>query len=208
MTMKDEMLLRWLGLLCIAIVTGGCADQSRSHPMREGPMAAVILKDTKSLGLPWENQFGLVQATRAAGMVFLSGQSSLDEKGALTGKGDMEAQLHQTYANIGKVLQQFTLTMSDVLEETIYVTDMQAILTAGPKVRREVYGEHPAVATTLVQVQRLPVADAIVEIRVVAKAQQLELLRPVSTPSDESPRRGSGGGGGRGRGRMGGGVPY
>jgi enamine deaminase RidA (YjgF/YER057c/UK114 family) len=164
------------------------------------------------MGTAWENEFGLVQATRAGGIVFLSGQSSMDEKGTLVGKGNMDAQLRQAYANIAKVLQQFSLTMNDVLEETIYVTDMQAVLTAGPKVRREIYAEHPAVASTLVQVQRLAVVDALVEIKVVAKASQLELLRPASTPSDDSPRRGSGSGGGRGRGRsgggMGGGMPY
>lgn len=44
--------------------------------------------------------------------------------------------------------------MNDVLEETIYVMDMPVALTIGPNVRRDVYAmEHPAVASTVVQVQ-------------------------------------------------------
>jgi enamine deaminase RidA (YjgF/YER057c/UK114 family) len=85
----------------------------------------------------------------------------------------MDAQMRQAYANVANVLQQFNLTMNDVLEETIYVTDMSLALSVGPNVRREVYTEHPAVASTLVQVQRLVVADALVEIRIVAKAPQV-----------------------------------
>lgn len=211
MNTKATVSFRLLVLLFTGLLAEGCADQPRSHSVRDSPVSAMLLKDTKSMGTAWENEFGLVQATRAGGMIFLSGQSSVDEKGVLIGKGNMEAQLHQVYANIAKVLQQFTLTMNDVLEETIYVTDIPAALTAGPKVRREVYSEHPAVASTLVQVQRLRVVDALVEIRIVAKASQMELLRPATTPSDESPRRGSGSGSGRGRGRsggMGGGSPY
>lgn len=209
MNISALVAVRLLVLLFSGLAVVGCADQPRSHPVRDYPVSGTLLKDTKSMGTTWETEFGLVQATRAGGMVFLSGQSSVDEKGALIGKGNMETQLRQAYANIAKVLQQFSLTMNDVLEETMYVTDMQAVLHAGPKVRREVYSEHPAVASTLVQVQRLAVVDAMVEIRIVAKASQMELLRPASTPSDDSPRRGSGSGRGRGRsGGMGGGSPY
>ena len=85
----------------------------------------------------------------------------------------MEAQLRQAYRNVIKVLKEFGLTMNDVLEETIFCTDMQAVLNVGPRVRREMYSEHPAVASTLIQVQRLALADALVEIRIVAKTAQI-----------------------------------
>jgi enamine deaminase RidA (YjgF/YER057c/UK114 family) len=113
----------------------------------------------------------------------------------------MEAQMRQAYANVAKVLQQFNLTMNDVLEETTYVTDMPPALIAGPKVRREVYTEHPAVASTLVQVQRLAFADALVEIRIVAKAPQVGPSRSSDSQSNES-TRGRGGRGGMGRGGL------
>jgi 2-iminobutanoate/2-iminopropanoate deaminase len=188
----------------------GCAESQRSYPpSRDYPMVIPpSIKETKSLGTSWENEFGLVQGTKAGGLVFLSGQLGLDEKGVVVGKGSMEMQMRQAYANVAKVLQQFTLTMNDVLEETIYVTDMPPVLTAGPKVRREMYAtERPAVASTLVQVQRLAFPDALVEIRIVAKAPQVGASRSSDSQPDDSPRR-RGGRGGMGRGGAGGASPY
>lgn len=195
-------------LLCALM--SGCAEPQRSYPTRDSPMSIPpSIKETKSLGTPWENEFGLVQGAKAGGVVFFSGQLSLDEKGMVVGKGSMEAQMRQAYANVVKVLQQFNLTMNDVLEETIYVTDMPLALTTGPKVRREIYAtEHPAVASTLVQVQRLAFADALVEIRIVAKALPIGLSRSSDSQSDEPPKRRGGRGGGMGRGGAGGTSPY
>ena len=172
--MNAEFLSVLVLVLVMFLLIWGCAEPQRSYPVRDYPMPMPpSIKETKSMGTSWENEFGLVQGAKAGGVVFLSGQLSLDEKGTVVGKGSMDAQMRQAYANVANVLQQFSLTMNDVLEETIYVTDMSLALSAGPKVRREVYAEHPAVASTLVQVQRLVVADALVEIRIVAKAPQV-----------------------------------
>lgn len=196
-------------VVLLVLQVWGCAEPQRSSPVRDYPLSIPpSIKETKSLGTTWENEFGLVQGAKAGGLVFLSGQLSLDEKGMVVGKGSVEAQMRQAYANVAKVLQQFTLTMNDVLEETIYVTDMPPALIAGPKVRREVYAEHPAVASTLVQVQRLPFADALVEIRIVAKASQVGPSRSSDSQSDDPPKRRGGRGGGMGRGGYGGGSPY
>ena len=166
------------------------------------------LKETTTLDTSWEREFGLVQGVKASGLVFLSGQMSIDENGVVVGKGSMEAQMRQAYANVEKVLQQFNLTMNDVLEETLYVTDIPPALTVGPKIRRDVYTGPPAVASTMIQVQRLAFADAMVEIRVVAKAGLTAGSRSGGSSSDDSPRHG-GRGGGRGRsGGYGGVSPY
>jgi 2-iminobutanoate/2-iminopropanoate deaminase len=199
--MKTEFLLLLVPVLVMFLLVWGCSEPQRSYPVRDYPMSIPPgIKETKSLGTSWENEFGLVQGVKAGGVVFLSGQLSLDEKGMVIGKGSMDLQMRHAYANVAKVLQQFSLTMNDVLEETIYVTDMPLALTAGPKVRREVYTEHPAVASTLVQVQRLAFADALVEIRIIAKAPQVGPSRPTDAQSDEPPKRRGGRGGGMGRG--------
>lgn len=199
---------RVLVLLLMLLPAWGCAETQRSYPARDSLSPPPSTKETKSLGTSWENEFGLVQGAKAGGVVFLSSQLSLDERGMVVGKGSMDAQMRQAYANVAKVLQQFTLTMNDVLEETIYVTDMPLALTAGPKVRREVYSEHPAVASTIVQVQRLAFADALVEIRIVAKATQVGPSRSSESQSDEPPKRRGGRGGGMSRGGAGGASPF
>lgn len=113
--------------------------------MHDAPVTIPpISKETKASGTPWENEFGLVQGAKAGGIVFLSGQLSLDEKGAVVGKGSMEAQMRQAYANVAKALQQFNLSMNDVLEETIYVTDMSLALVSGPKVRDKPSSTNPS----------------------------------------------------------------
>jgi len=208
--MKTICVHRLVFTLGICLPLWSCAESQRSYPAaRDYPMAIPLsIKETKSLGTSWENEFGFVQGAKAGGVVFLSGQLGLDEKGMVVGKGSMDAQMRQAYANVAKVLQQFTLTMNDVLEETLYVTDMPLALTAGPKVRREMYAtEHPAVASTLVQVQRLAFADALVEIRIVAKAPPVGPSRSSDSQSDDSTRH-RGGRGGTGRGGTGGPFPY
>ncbi|MBX3235095.1 MAG: RidA family protein [Nitrospiraceae bacterium] len=204
MKQKGTTLVQGL-LLLGGVLSAGCADSPRSHPGREypGPVAPST-KEIKPLGTPWEQEFGLVQGVKSGGLVFVAGQVSLDDKGGLAGKGNMEAQLRQAYANVAKVLQQFSLTMADVLEETLYVTDMPVLLTVGPKVRRDIYSDHPEVASTVLQVQRLAFSEALVEIRVVAKAPVVVLSRPSDGPSEGAPRRR----GGRGRGGYGGPSPY
>lgn len=209
--MKTESLPRLvLVLLLMVLLVGACAEPQRSNPVHDSPLSIPpSIKETKSLGTSWENEFGLVQGAKAGGIVFLSGQLSLDEKGIVAGKGSMDTQMRQAYANVVKVLEQFNLTMNDVLEETLYVTDIPLALTAGPKVRREMYGtEHPAVASTLVQVQRLAFADALVEIRIVAKAPQVGPSRSSYSQSDEPPKRRGVRGGGMSRGGAGGASPY
>ncbi len=45
------------------------------------------LKETTTLDTSWEREFGLVQGVKASGLVFLSGQMSIDENGVVVGKG-------------------------------------------------------------------------------------------------------------------------
>lgn len=196
-------------LLVAGLLTVGCMGPQRTYPAADGPTGgAPAPREIISTNTSWEREFGQVQGVKANGLVMLSGQMSLDEKGLVVGKGSMDVQMRQAYANVAKVLQQFNLTMNDVLEETLYVTDIPPALTVGPKIRREVYGGPPTVASTLLQVQRLAFADALIEIRIIAKAGITASPRSGGSSSDDSPRRG-GRGGGRGRGGgYGGSSPY
>ena len=190
-------------LLSCSLMAAGCADSQPPRSSHEyGGLPPSTEKEIKTLGTAWENEFALAQAVKSGGLVFLSGQLSIDDKGVIIGKGNLEAQMRQAYLNVRKVLELFNLTMNDVLEETIYVTNMLPALTVGPPVRREAYGGNPAVASTLVQVQRLAYAEALVQIRVVARAATVG-------PPTRSERRDDGPRGGRGGMRHGGGMaPY
>lgn len=169
-------------LLAGLMPAGGCANSSQSRRAGDTPMVAP--KQPKALGMPWETDFGYAQGVQAGSLIHVAGQMSLDHSGAIVGAGNIEAQMRQAYANVTKVLEQFHATTEDVLEETIYVTDMQAALPVAAKVRRDVYSVHPTVASTILQVQQLAFKEALVEIRVTAKAPQV-----ASAGSDEEPPR-------------------
>ena len=73
-----------------------------------------------------------------------------DTNGRILDHSNREAQMRQTYENAKKILAAFGASLDDVLEEVIYVTDMdKAFAVAGP-VRKEAYGQaRPAVASTI-----------------------------------------------------------
>ena len=197
-------------LLAGLVPAGGCTNSPQGRRAGDAPMVAP--KQPKALGMPWESEFGYAQGVQAGSLIHVAGQMSLDHTGAIVGAGDIEAQMRQAYANVKKVLEQFHATTEDVLEETIYVTDMQAALPVASKVRRDVYSVHPAVASTILQVQQLAFKEALVEIRVTAKTPQVTSARadeeqPKRDSNQDQSQRGSGrrGGGSRGGG---GGFPF
>jgi 2-iminobutanoate/2-iminopropanoate deaminase len=94
---------------------------------------------------------------------------SHDDKGNIVGLGDMQAQMRQAYANIGKVLAQFGATLDNILDEVLFVTDMDAAFAARVKCRQEVFSDNPVLASTIVQIQRLAFPELMVEIRCICK---------------------------------------
>jgi 2-iminobutanoate/2-iminopropanoate deaminase len=129
----------------------------------------TINKETKSLGMPWEKEYGYAQAVKVGDTIYISGQVSHDDKGNIVGHGDMEVQMRQAYANIQNVLAQYGLTMENMVDETLFVTDMDAAFAAAVKCRQDVFSGTPVVASTIVQIQRLAFPELMIEIRCVAK---------------------------------------
>jgi 2-iminobutanoate/2-iminopropanoate deaminase len=129
----------------------------------------TINKEAKSLGMPWEKEYGYAQSVKVEDTIYVSGQVSHDETGKIVGRGDMEAQMRQAYTNIQKVLAQYGATMNNIVDETLFVTDMEAAFSAAVKCRKNVFAGIPVVASTIVQIQRLAFPDLLIEIRCVAR---------------------------------------
>ncbi len=64
----------------------------------------TISKKATSLGMPWEKEYGYAQAVQVRDTIYVSGQVSHDDKSSIVGRGNMEVQIRQAYANIRKVL--------------------------------------------------------------------------------------------------------
>jgi len=129
----------------------------------------ALKKESKSLGMPWEKEYGYSQAVKVGDTIYVSGQVSHDDEGKIVGRGDMEAQMRQAYANIQKMLEQYGATMDNVIDEVLFVRDMNTAFTAAVKCRQEVFSGQPVVASTIVQIQRLAFPDLMIEIKCVAK---------------------------------------
>lgn len=129
----------------------------------------LIKKETTSLGMPWEKEYGYAQAVQVRDTIYISGQVSHDDKGTIVGRGNMEIQMRQAYANIKKVLAEYKATMDNVVDEVLFVTDMDAAFAAAVTCRQEVFSGTPVVASTIVQIQRLAFPELMIEIRCVAR---------------------------------------
>lgn len=142
----------------------------------------ALRKEVKGFGMPWENQYGYVQAVKVDDTIYVSGQLSHDEHGDVVGSAplddtgkirdhsNMETQMRQTYVNAKKILGEFGASLNNVVEEVVYVTDMdKAMEVAGP-VRKEAYGsEKPEVASTILVTPRLAFPTQLIEIKFIAK---------------------------------------
>ena len=131
-------------------------------------------KEVKGFGMPWEDEFGYAQAVKVDDTIYVSGQLSHDADGNMVGTAppDMEIQMRQTYANAKKILAKFGATLDDVVEEVLYVTDMDKAFAAAGPVRKEAYGSaRPAVASTILATSRLALAAQLIEIKFVAKTK-------------------------------------
>jgi 2-iminobutanoate/2-iminopropanoate deaminase len=129
----------------------------------------TISKEAKSLGMSWEKDYGYSQAVKVDNTIYVSGQVSHDDKGNIVGKGNMEMQMRQAYANIKKVLAQYDATIDNIVEEVLFVTDMDAAFAARVKCKQEVFSGKPVLASTIVQIQRLAFPDLMIEIRCICK---------------------------------------
>ena len=129
----------------------------------------VISKEAKSLGMPWEKEYGYSQAIKVEDTIYVSGQVGHDDKGNIQGQGNMEIQMLQAYANIKKVLAQYGATMDNVVDEVLFVTDMDAAFSARIKCKQEVFSGNPLLASTIVQIQRLAFPELLVEIRCICR---------------------------------------
>ncbi|MEM7540819.1 MAG: RidA family protein [Pseudomonadota bacterium] len=127
----------------------------------------ALEKDTRRFGVPWED-YPYVQANRVGNVLYLSGQIAHDEAGKLIGVGDMAAQMRAAYANIARLLKEYDASFDDIVDEMMFVTDMEAAFECATEVRRDVYGGDAVVTSTLLKVAGLAFPELMVEIKCVA----------------------------------------
>jgi 2-iminobutanoate/2-iminopropanoate deaminase len=124
-------------------------------------------KEYRVTGLP-EPISHYTDAVQAGAMLFVSGIVPVDGAGQLVGGGDVVAQAHQVFSNLGRVLAAAGAGFADVAKVTVYLTDIDDRARINP-VRQEVFGDSRP-ASTLIEISRLVVAGARLEVDAIAFA--------------------------------------
>lgn len=105
-------------------------------------------------------------AVKAGGLLYVSGIVAVDGDGRLVGGDDVVAQTRRVFENMRAVLAAAGCGFEDVVKVTIFLTDADDRPLINP-VRQEVFGATRP-ASTLVEVPRLAIDGAKVEIECVA----------------------------------------
>ena len=99
-------------------------------------------------------------------LLFIAGQTSVDAKGEIVGKGDMRAQVRQVHENLKAILEAAGATFDNVVKTTTFVTDVEEYRKHAD-IRRE-YLKDYLPPSTLVGITRLARPEFMVEIEATA----------------------------------------
>ncbi len=109
---------------------------------------------------------GYSHVAKAGDTVYIAGQIALDAGGNLSGKGDVEAQTHQVYANLQAILDELGGGLEDIVKLTTYLTE-RSHLEAFRRVRNRFFSD-AFPPNTLLFVSGLAHPDYLVEVEAVA----------------------------------------
>ena len=105
-------------------------------------------------------------AVRAGDLLFVSGCVPVDDRGELVGGDDVVAQARRVFENVGEGLSAAGAGPQDVVKVSVFLTDVDD-RPAINSVRKEFFGE-TLPASTLVEVSRLAIPGAKIEVEAVA----------------------------------------
>ena len=117
---------------------------------------------------PWGStpRYTFSPAVRKGNLLFISGMTATDNKGAIVGQGDIVAQTRHIFAKMKQLLEAAGGSFDDIVKTVDYITT-----TAGYKgtadVRREYFRNGFPAATGIV-VKELLRPDALIEIDAIA----------------------------------------
>lgn len=110
----------------------------------------------------WENFVGYSRAVKVGNQIFVSGTTSVDDKGNVIGKNDAYEQTKFVLQKIAFVLRDLESGLNDVVRTRIFVTNISDWEKIG-KAHEEFFGEIKP-AATMVEVNKLINDDLLVEI--------------------------------------------
>lgn len=110
-----------------------------------------------------EKHFAFSQVARSGSFIFIAGTAALTETGTLKGGASMPEQIHTIYTELWGLLAALGVKPENVVKETIYTTDLDA-LAASAAVRAAFYADCAPPAATWVEVRKLFLPELLLEV--------------------------------------------
>jgi len=128
----------------------------------------LILDNPATVSAPYGDRFAHVARLDLGdgALLVLSGQVAVDDDGAVVAPGDVTAQSERIFELIGTILAAHGASFADVLHVRTFMTDLGDLPGYG-QVRRR-YFPGPPPASTTVEVSRLFLPGAVLEVEVTA----------------------------------------
>jgi enamine deaminase RidA (YjgF/YER057c/UK114 family) len=121
----------------------------------------------------WQEPFAFVQGKEISGhqrVLFLAGQTSVDQNGKLLHPGDMRAQMAQALDNVETVLHGAGMDLSNIVRLNYYVTDVDLFFKEHDVLIERLNRAGCRSVGTLLGVSRLAFPGILIEMEATAAA--------------------------------------
>jgi enamine deaminase RidA (YjgF/YER057c/UK114 family) len=138
--------------------------------MTQDAMPSIVRSNPPELGTP--PGYSQIVDISASRIIFISGQTALDQDGNLVGKNDFAAQAAQVFRNLSAALKARGCDAASLVKLTVFLTDMGHLGSYREARNRFFASVAPpaAPAVTLVEVSKLYGPDFMIEIEAIAAA--------------------------------------
>ena len=109
-----------------------------------------------------EKEYGYTHAVKIGNHIKISGAVSMDDKGTLVARGNLEQQMKNCYNDLKKILAHYGCTFDDVYSENIFTTDMAGFIKVSG-FRNSIYKKQFPTGTWL-EVKGLALPGQLIEI--------------------------------------------
>jgi len=117
----------------------------------------------------WQDQWGFAQAWKvdeAKGLIFLAGQTGVDDEGEFIHHDDFEGEVRLMFENMRRVLEEGGATLDDVVRITVFIKDMSKI-DEFTQVKKAIFGDH-APTQSAIGVSTLALPELTLEVEATA----------------------------------------
>ena len=124
------------------------------------------VSNPRTVAPPLKGYYSNAVRVTSGPLLFVSGQVALDRASEVVGKGNLRAQAVQTLENIRAILVANNADMKDVVQVTVYVTDIRAFHEIADI--RLKYFPKDGPTSVIVEVSKLALPELEIEISAVA----------------------------------------